>query len=65
VKVEINGVLFYKIVDAQKASYNIRDPINAMSSLVQTTMRSEIGCLELDRTFEERELINTNIKSAL
>jgi len=36
-----------------------------MSSLVQTTMRSEIGCLELDRTFEERELINTNIKGAL
>ena len=36
-----------------------------MSSLVQTTMRSEIGCLELDRTFQERELINSNIKNEL
>ena len=36
-----------------------------MTMLVQTTMRSEIGRLELDRTFEERELLNTNIKNAL
>jgi regulator of protease activity HflC (stomatin/prohibitin superfamily) len=65
VKIEINGVLYYKIVDAWKASYNIAGPTSAMTMLVQTTMRSEIGRLELDRTFEERDLLNTNIKNAL
>ena len=65
VKIEINGVLFYKIVDAYNASYNINGPMEAMASLCMTTMRSEIGRLELDRTFEERELLNTNIKAAL
>lgn len=64
-KIEINGVLYYKFIDPYKASYNIKDPINAMSSLAMTTMRSEIGRLVLDRTFQEREVLNTNIKGAL
>ena len=57
--------MYYKIVDAYNASYNINNPIQAMSSLCMTSMRSEIGRLELDRTFEEREILNTNIKAAL
>lgn len=41
------------------------NPINALSLLAQTSMRSEIGKLDLDRTFEERDSLNTNIKAAL
>ena len=48
-----------------KASYEISDPIHAISLLAQTSMRSEIGLLELDRTFEERDHLNVNIKRAL
>lgn len=51
VKIQINGVLYFKIVDAYKASYNISQPIRAMTQLAQTSMRSEIGLLELDKTF--------------
>lgn len=65
VKIEINGVLYYKVVDAYKASYNINAPIRAMTMLAQTSMRSEIGLLELDRTFQERDHLNVNIKAAL
>jgi regulator of protease activity HflC (stomatin/prohibitin superfamily) len=43
----------------------IKDPINALSQLAQTSMRSEIGKIELDRTFEERDYLNINIKAAL
>ena len=65
VKIKIDGVLYFKIVDAMKASYEISDPIHAISLLAQTSMRSEIGLLELDRTFEERDHLNVNIKRAL
>lgn len=65
VKIDINGILYYKVVDAYKASYNVNQPLLAMSMLAQTTMRSEIGLLELDRTFEERDHLNTNILAAL
>jgi regulator of protease activity HflC (stomatin/prohibitin superfamily) len=58
-------VLYFKITDAFKASYEVNDPIRAMSLLAQTSMRSEIGLLELDRTFEERDHLNVNIKKAL
>lgn len=64
-KIKIDGVLYFKITDAMKASYEISDPINAISLLAQTSMRSEIGMLELDRTFEERDHLNVNIKRAL
>lgn len=53
------------MVDPKKASYEIAEPITAMSMLAQTTMRSEIGMLELDRTFEERDHLNVNILKAL
>jgi regulator of protease activity HflC (stomatin/prohibitin superfamily) len=57
--------LFFKITDAYKASYAVNNPINALSLLAQTSMRSEIGKLELDRTFEERDSLNSHIKLSL
>lgn len=65
VKIRIDGVLYYKITDPQKASYEIAQPIRAISLLAQTSMRSEIGKLPLDRTFLERESLNNNIKQSL
>ena len=65
VKVHINGLLYYRIIDPKRASYEIADPLRAVSLLAQTCMRSEIGLLELDRTFEERDNLNMKIKSAL
>jgi regulator of protease activity HflC (stomatin/prohibitin superfamily) len=65
VKIKIDGVLYFRITDAFKASYAINDAINAMSLLAQTSMRSEIGLIDLDRTFEERDHLNVQIKSAL
>lgn len=58
-------MLYYKITDPFKASYEVNKPIRALSLLAQTSMRSEIGRIELDRTFQERESLNENIKSAL
>jgi regulator of protease activity HflC (stomatin/prohibitin superfamily) len=65
VKINIDGVLYYKIQDAFKASYSVAEPELALQLLAQTSMRSEIGRLELDRTFEEREFLNSQIKQAL
>jgi regulator of protease activity HflC (stomatin/prohibitin superfamily) len=65
VKINIDGVLYFKINDPYKASYAVKDPIGAMSLLAQTSMRSEIGKLELDSTFEERESLNQMIKKSL
>ena len=65
VKIRIDGVLYYKITDAFKASYAVADALSALSLLAQTSMRSEIGKIDLDRTFEEREMLNANIKLAL
>ena len=50
-----------QILDAQRASYGIQDYIFAISQLAQTTLRSEIGKIDLDRTFEERAIINSNV----
>lgn len=65
VKIKIDGVLYFRIYDAYKASYAVNDPINAIALLAQTSMRSEIGKMVLDRTFEERSSLNINIKKAL
>ena len=65
IAVEVDGVLYMQVMDAKKASYGIEDYLFASSQLAQTTMRSEIGKLELDRTFEEREAINGAIISAV
>ena len=65
VSIRIDGVLYFKIQDPYKASYAINNPVNALSLLAQTSMRSEIGKIMLDRTFEERDTLNVNIKAAL
>jgi regulator of protease activity HflC (stomatin/prohibitin superfamily) len=63
VKLRIDGVLYFKIVDPVRASYEVRDPTkSSVILLAQTSMRSEIGKLELDRTFEERETLNDLIR---
>lgn len=59
--VEVDGLLYLQVTDPVKASYGIYDYLFACSQLAQTTLRSEIGKLELDRTFEERTAINAAI----
>lgn len=61
----IDGVLYVKIIDAVAASYGVSNPYYAISQLAQTTMRSEIGKLSLDKTFEEREALNSAIVTAI
>lgn len=61
VKVQVDGVLYMKVVDPRKASYGIADYKYATIQLAQTSMRSVVGKLELDRTFEERQQINAAI----
>lgn len=65
IAVEIDGVLYMQVLDAKSASYGIEDYRYASIQLAQTTLRSEIGKLELDRTFEEREMINAHIIDAV
>ncbi|MCX6609315.1 MAG: paraslipin [Acidobacteria bacterium] len=65
VQVGVDGVLYMKVIDAERASYGISNFAFAISQLAQTTLRSELGKIELDRTFEERTNINTNIVSEL
>jgi regulator of protease activity HflC (stomatin/prohibitin superfamily) len=57
----VDGVLYLKVLDPFKASYGVDNYVYAVTQLAQTTMRSEIGKIELDKTFEEREALNTNI----
>ena len=65
VKLQIDGILYYKIESAERACYNVNTPVRALALLAQTAMRSEIGLLDLDTTFKERELLNTNIRTHL
>lgn len=65
ISIEIDGVLYMQVLDPQKASYGIENYYFASTQLAQTTLRSEIGKLELDKTFEERDSINGNIIEAL
>ena len=65
IAVEIDGILYVQVVDAQLASYGIENYFYATSQLAQTTLRSEIGKIELDRTFEERDLINAQVVAAV
>ncbi len=61
ISVSIDGILYMQVVDARAASYGIENYAFAASQLTQTTLRSEIGKLELDRTFEERDSINAQV----
>ena len=65
ISVEVDGILYMQVIDAKKASYGIDNYRFASSQLAQTTMRSVIGTLDLDKTFEEREKINGEIVSAV
>ena len=65
VQVGVDGVLYIQILDPQRASYGITDYAFAISQLAQTTLRSEIGKIDLDRTFEERSSINSNVVAEL
>ncbi len=61
VQVGVDGVLYIKVMDAKRASYGVSDYLFAISQLAQTTLRSEIGKIDLDRTFEERTHINVQV----
>lgn len=61
VQVGVDGVLYLQVLDPERASYGIGDYVFAISQLAQTTLRSEIGKIDLDRTFLERTAINSNV----
>ncbi|HDY90527.1 MAG TPA: paraslipin [Pseudoalteromonas sp.] len=61
----VDGVLYFRVLDPYKATYGVDDYTFAVVQLSQTTMRSELGKMELDKTFEERDLLNTNIVAAI
>lgn len=65
VSVVLDGIVYVKIVDPSAASYGVKNPVYALTQLVQTTMRSEIGKIPLDKTFEERESLNAQIVEAI
>lgn len=65
IAVSVDGILYMQVVDAKAASYGIEDYVFASAQLAQTTLRSEIGKIELDRTFEERESINAHVVDAV
>jgi len=65
ISLTVDGVLYFRVVDAVKATYGVDDYVFAVTQLAQTTMRSELGKIELDKTFEERDTLNTNIVAAI
>jgi regulator of protease activity HflC (stomatin/prohibitin superfamily) len=64
-QLQVDGILFFQVTDPMRASYGSSDYIVAITQLAQTTLRSVVGKMELDKTFEERDLINASIVSAL
>jgi regulator of protease activity HflC (stomatin/prohibitin superfamily) len=65
VQVGVDGVLYLKVLNAERASYGISDYLFAITQLAQTTLRSEIGKIDLDKTFEERTNINLSVVTEL
>jgi regulator of protease activity HflC (stomatin/prohibitin superfamily) len=61
----VDGVLYFRVMDPYKATYGVEDYAFAVIQLAQTTMRSELGKMELDKTFEERDILNLNIVTAI
>jgi regulator of protease activity HflC (stomatin/prohibitin superfamily) len=61
----VDGILYFQVTDAMRASYGSSNYVVAITQLAQTTLRSVIGRMELDKTFEERELINSTVVNAL
>ncbi|MET3603376.1 regulator of protease activity HflC (stomatin/prohibitin superfamily) [Sphaerotilus sulfidivorans] len=64
-QLKVDGILYFQVTDPMRASYGSSDYVMAITQLAQTTLRSVIGKMELDRTFEEREMINAAVVSAL
>src|SRR5215510_9714091 len=65
VQVGVDGVLYLQVLDARQASYGITNYIFAITQLAQTTLRSEMGKIDLDRTFEERQVVNQHVVAEL
>ena len=65
VQVGVDGILYLKVLNAERASYGISDYLFAITQLAQTTLRSEVGKIDLDRTFEERSTINVAVVGEL
>jgi regulator of protease activity HflC (stomatin/prohibitin superfamily) len=65
VQVGVDGVLYIKVLNPERASYGISDYLFAITQLAQTTLRSEVGKIDLDRTFEERTTINVSVVGEL
>jgi regulator of protease activity HflC (stomatin/prohibitin superfamily) len=64
-QLQVDGILYFQITDPMRASYGSSNYISAITQLAQTTLRSVIGRMELDKTFEERDHINTTIVNAI
>lgn len=65
ITLSVDGVLYFRVLDPYKATYGVEDYGFAVTQLAQTTMRSELGKMELDKTFEERAALNASIVSAI
>ena len=65
ISLSVDGVLYFRVLDPYKATYGVDDYIFAVTQLAQTTMRSELGKMELDKTFEERDQLNANIVNSI
>jgi regulator of protease activity HflC (stomatin/prohibitin superfamily) len=64
-QLQVDGILYFQVTDAMRASYGSSNYIMAISQLAQTSLRSVIGKLELDKTFEERAIINSQVVAAI
>jgi len=65
ISLQVDGVLYFRVLEPYKATYGVDDYVFAVTQLAQTTMRSELGKMELDKTFEERDLLNAHIVSSI
>jgi regulator of protease activity HflC (stomatin/prohibitin superfamily) len=65
ISLRVDGVLYFRVLDPYKATYGVENYVFAVTQLAQTTMRSELGKMELDKTFEERDVLNTNIVASI
>ncbi|MBW8901386.1 MAG: paraslipin, partial [Massilia sp.] len=64
-QLQVDGILYFQVTDAMRASYGASNYIQAITQLAQTTLRSVIGRMELDKTFEKRDHINTTVVNAI
>ena len=64
-QLQVDGILYFQVTDPMRASYGSSNYVTAITQLAQTTLRSVIGKLELDKTFEEREIINAQVVAAI